>query len=44
VLRGAENIRWSGDEAREAINYFIKTGKLKKSKNPLWRGKIIQVR
>ena len=40
-LARAENIRWSEDDAKEAINFLIKAGKLKKSKNPLWTNKLI---
>ena len=40
VLARAENIHWSAEEAKEAINHLIKTGKLKKMKNPLWKNKI----
>ena len=40
VLARADNIRWSEEDAGEAINYLIKAGKLKKTKNPLWRNKI----
>ena len=41
TLKRAENIGWSADDAGEAIAYLIKTGKLKKSKNPLWKNKIL---
>ena len=40
LLTQAENIRWSEEEAGEAINYLIKTGKLEKINNPLRKGKI----
>ena len=40
VLARAENIRWTEEDAGEAINYLIRTGKLKKSKNPLWKNRI----
>ena len=40
VLARAENIRWSEEDAGEAIGYLIKSGKLRKLKNPLWRGKV----
>ena len=40
LLSRAENIRWSKEEAGEAISYLIKSGKLRKSKNPLWREKL----
>jgi len=41
VLARAENIRWSEEEAGEAINYLAKTGKLRKSENLLWRNKLV---
>ena len=41
VLVKAENIRWSEDNAREAINHLVKTGQVKKLKNPLWRDKLV---
>ena len=40
ILSRAENIQWSEEDAGEAINYLIKTGKLKKLKNPFWKNKI----
>ena len=40
VLAKAQNIRCSEEEASEAINYFVKTGALKRLKNPLWKNKI----
>ena len=40
VLAGAENIRWSEEEAGEAIKYLVKIGKLKKLRNPLWKDRI----
>ena len=40
VLAGARNIRWSEEDAAEAINYLVKTGSLKKLKNPLWKNKV----
>jgi len=40
VLARAENIRWSEEDAGEAIAYFLKTGKLRKSRNPLWKNRI----
>jgi len=39
-LARADNISWSEEDAGEAINYLVKTGKLKKLKNPLWKNKI----
>ncbi|MDR1803152.1 MAG: RecQ family ATP-dependent DNA helicase [Treponema sp.] len=44
LLAGAANIHWSEEEAAEAINHLIKTGKLRKLKNPLWKNKITFVR
>ena len=41
ILTRAENISWSKEEAGEAISYLIKTGILRKSKNPLWKDKIV---
>ena len=41
LLTRAENLAWSEEEAEEAISYLIKAGKLKRSKNPLWKGKLI---
>ena len=40
VLARAENILWSEDEAKLAMNHLIKTGRLKISRNFLWRNKI----
>ena len=40
VLARGENIGWSEEEAREAVTYLVRTGKLKQSRNPLWRGKL----
>ena len=40
VLAGAGNIGWYEEDAGEAISYLVKTGKLKRVKNPLWRNKI----
>ena len=37
ILAGARNISWSEEEAAEAINYLVKTGGLKRLKNPLWK-------
>ncbi|MCL2381472.1 MAG: RecQ family ATP-dependent DNA helicase [Treponema sp.] len=39
-LAGARNIRWSEEDATEAINHLIKTGELRKLKNPLWKHKV----
>ena len=41
VLAGAEHIAWSGEDAGEAVKYLVTAGKLKKSKNPLWKGKVV---
>ena len=40
VLARAQNIRWSEEDAAEVINYLLKTGRIKKMKNPLWKNKI----
>ena len=40
IMSGAENIRWSADEAKQAAAEFIRMGRLKVSKNPLWKNKI----
>ena len=40
VLAFAENIRWAEEDAKEAINHLLKTGKLRKLNNPLWKNKI----
>ena len=40
VLAAASNIRWTEDDAEQAINYLLKTGNLKKLKNPLWKNKL----
>jgi ATP-dependent DNA helicase RecQ len=37
VLARSENIRWSQEDAKEAIDYFVKAGKLRKVNNPLWK-------
>jgi ATP-dependent DNA helicase RecQ len=36
----AENIHWSEEEARYAVSFLVKTGKLIESRNILWKGKI----
>ncbi|MCL2069602.1 MAG: RecQ family ATP-dependent DNA helicase [Treponema sp.] len=43
VLSRAENIGWSEEEAGEVISHLLKTGKLKKHRNPLWRGRLTRV-
>ena len=40
VLADSETIRWTEEDAVEAINHLIKTGKLKKIKRFPWKGKI----
>ena len=40
LLAGADNIHWSEEDVAEAINHLVKTGRLKKLKNPLWKNKI----
>ena len=44
LLARAKNIRWSEEESGEAINYLIKTGKIIKMKNPLWKYKLCSQR
>ena len=39
-LARSESIRWSEENVREAVNYLVKTGVLRKHKNPLWKDKI----
>jgi ATP-dependent DNA helicase RecQ len=40
VLARSENIRWGEEDAKEAISYLIKTGKLRKVNNQLWKNKL----
>jgi ATP-dependent DNA helicase RecQ len=40
VLARSENIRWSEEDAAEAIDQLIKMGKIRKLNNPLWRNKL----
>jgi ATP-dependent DNA helicase RecQ len=40
VLARAENIRWSEEDAGEAIKLLIGSGKLKVMKDPAWKNKI----
>ena len=40
VLSRSENIRWSEDDAGEAIDELIRMGKIKKARNPLWKNKL----
>ena len=40
VLARAENINWTGEDAEEAIEHLIKTGKIKQLKYPPWKNKI----
>jgi hypothetical protein len=44
VLAEAQNIRCSEDDASELINYFVKVGRLKRLKNPLWKNKLTVAR
>jgi ATP-dependent DNA helicase RecQ len=44
VLARSENIRWSGEDASEAIDQLIKTGKLKKLNIPLWKNKLTAIK
>ncbi|GHT94908.1 ATP-dependent DNA helicase RecQ [Spirochaetia bacterium] len=40
ILANAESINWSGEDARLAINQLIRMGKLRKSRNYLWKNKL----
>ena len=40
ILAETKSINWSEEDASIAINHLIKTGKLKKIKRLLWKGKI----
>jgi ATP-dependent DNA helicase RecQ len=40
VLSEAQNIRWSEEDAKQAVGELIRMKKLKISRNPLWKGKI----
>jgi ATP-dependent DNA helicase RecQ len=40
ILSQAENIRWSEDDAKQAVRELIRTGKLRMIKNYLWKNKI----
>ena len=44
VLTKAQNIRLSEEEIAEVINHLIKSGRLKRLKNPLWKNKLILCR
>jgi ATP-dependent DNA helicase RecQ len=44
VLSAAENIRWTEEDAKQAVKELIRMKKLKISRNPLWRNKISVVR
>jgi len=41
LLSRSENIRWSEEDASEAIDELVKMRKIRKSRNPLWRNKLI---
>jgi ATP-dependent DNA helicase RecQ len=41
VLARADNLQWTEEDSEEAIDYLLKSGKLKKLKTPLFRDKII---
>ena len=43
LLTGTRSISWSEEQAVEAINYLINGKKLIKSRNPLWKNKLIWV-
>jgi ATP-dependent DNA helicase RecQ len=40
ILACSENIRWTEEDAAEAIDQLIKMGKLKKLNSPLWENKL----
>ncbi|MDR1586911.1 MAG: RecQ family ATP-dependent DNA helicase, partial [Treponema sp.] len=40
ILSEAENIRWSEEDAKQALRELTRAGKLKISRNPLWKNKI----
>jgi ATP-dependent DNA helicase RecQ len=40
VLSAAENIRWTEEDAKQAVEELIKMKKLKTSRSPLWKNKI----
>ena len=40
IMSQAKNVRWSADEAKQAIGEFVRMGKLRISKNQLWKNKI----
>jgi ATP-dependent DNA helicase RecQ len=40
ILAAAENIRWSEEDAKQALEELIKTKKIKVSRNPLWKDKL----
>jgi ATP-dependent DNA helicase RecQ len=40
VLASSENVRWSEEEAGEAIEYLIKAGKIERANNLLWKNKL----
>ncbi|MDR2134921.1 MAG: RecQ family ATP-dependent DNA helicase [Treponema sp.] len=41
TLSAAENIRWSVEDAKQALGALVRAGKLKISRNPLWKNKIV---
>jgi ATP-dependent DNA helicase RecQ len=40
ILAKADNVRWTEDEARQSVDFLLRAGVLKKSRNILWKGKI----
>jgi ATP-dependent DNA helicase RecQ len=38
--RHTENVHWSEEEARYAVNFLVNTGKLVKSRNIFWKGRL----
>jgi ATP-dependent DNA helicase RecQ len=41
VLAKAKNIRWTEEEARQAIEVLVKAKKLKQLKNPFWKDQLV---
>jgi hypothetical protein len=40
ALARSEDIRWSEEEAAEAIDYLVKAGKIRRVNNFLWRNRL----
>jgi len=43
VLAHSENIRWSEEEAGEAIDYLVKAGKIGRANNLVWKNRLTVV-